>query len=302
MSETNTIEDPTLAEPGPNGTPDGGAPAPQTADDQGAAETEARRMGWLPREEFRGDPAAWRPAAEFLERGRTILPVLQQQYGALNRRYSELENQLRESRRVIEDMAERTRRTDERAYQRMLRDIEQRRTAAVEAGDTAAFQAADAEMTDLRATEPPAGAAGAQNGSGRAAEAPQATTPPPEAIQFINDNPWLQTSPEARADAVAIHGAIQQTHAHLALADQLQMVREKVARLHPQLFSNPRRTAPSPVAPSTPAAVRAQNPHSFDAMPQESKVAFARYVKQLEGRGKPLTKDEWAQYYWENEG
>jgi hypothetical protein len=34
-------------------------------------------------------------------------------------------------------------------------------------------------------------------------------------------------------------------------------------------------------------------------MPEASKQAFTRYAKQLEGKGAPLTKEEWAQSYWE---
>ena len=33
-------------------------------------------------------------------------------------------------------------------------------------------------------------------------------------------------------------------------------------------------------------------------MPKESKDAYARYAKMLEGKGAPLTKDEWATNYW----
>ena len=33
-------------------------------------------------------------------------------------------------------------------------------------------------------------------------------------------------------------------------------------------------------------------------MPNDVKTQFSRYVKMLEGKGKPLTKDEWAENYW----
>jgi len=37
---------------------------------------EARTMGWVPKEEFRGDPSRWVEADVFLERGRTVMPIL----------------------------------------------------------------------------------------------------------------------------------------------------------------------------------------------------------------------------------
>ena len=50
---------------------------PQTeGEDTAALEQEARSMGWVPKEEFRGPETQWRDANEFVERGRTMIPIL----------------------------------------------------------------------------------------------------------------------------------------------------------------------------------------------------------------------------------
>lgn len=41
-------------------------------------ETEARRMGWVPEDEFRGNKSHWVDASEFVERGKTVMPILLQ--------------------------------------------------------------------------------------------------------------------------------------------------------------------------------------------------------------------------------
>src|SRR3990167_11082395 len=41
-----------------------------------AVETEARSMGWVPKEEFRGPESQWRDAEEFVERGHNVLPIV----------------------------------------------------------------------------------------------------------------------------------------------------------------------------------------------------------------------------------
>lgn len=41
-------------------------------------ETEARQLGWVPEEEFRGNKDHWVDAEEFVERGRTLMPILRQ--------------------------------------------------------------------------------------------------------------------------------------------------------------------------------------------------------------------------------
>lgn len=47
------------------------------ADEQPVVEVEARAMGWVPREEFRGAEDKWVDADAFVERGRSVLPILQ---------------------------------------------------------------------------------------------------------------------------------------------------------------------------------------------------------------------------------
>lgn len=51
----------------------------QVNDDAGqaAVEAEARRMGWVEKEAYRGPEANWRDAATFVQRGKEILPIVQ---------------------------------------------------------------------------------------------------------------------------------------------------------------------------------------------------------------------------------
>jgi hypothetical protein len=286
------------------------------------AEAQARRMGWVPRGEFRGDAEKWRPAREFLDRGMTLLPVLQQQYRALDGRYATMQAQLRDSQQALSDLTERTRRADERAYQRATREIETRRQAAVASGDTTAFATADRELQDLRDNAPPPArtadappAAQTRDGGerdggprdgvprndvpGDGARAGQA--PPAEILAFVQANPWFASHDEARQDAIAIQSAVDRQHPGLSLSERLEITRRKVRQLHPALFENRRREAPASVSPSRGEGGRGANPRGFEALPAEVRREYDRYARALTGKGKPLTKDEWAGYYWENE-
>lgn len=278
--------------------------------DEGRSDTEAqaRRMGWVPREEFRGDVNNWRPAAEFLDRGMNLLPVLQQQYRSLEGKHSRLEGQYEQSQRTLMDLTERMRRTDERAYKRAMRDLEARRAQAVQNGDTEAFREVETEMSELRESAPPPAATQTERGPAPADQTPPAPRPqqtqtvvPPEVERWVQDNQWFQTNAEARQDAIAIQQSIDQQYPHLSLTERLAKTRQKISAMHPALFENPRRSQPPAVGGSTPGGRPPVNPRGFDAMPQESKQEYQRYLKVLDGKGKPLTKEEWAQYYWENE-
>lgn len=58
----------------------GGEGAPGGGDDgaaRAAIETEAKSMGWAPKNQWRGNPDAWQDADKFVERGKTFVPFLQ---------------------------------------------------------------------------------------------------------------------------------------------------------------------------------------------------------------------------------
>lgn len=283
---------------------EGEAPEGVAAPVDGDVEAQARRMGWVPREDFRGDAEKWRPARDFLDRGMNLLPVLQQQYRALDGRYATMQAQLRDSQKALADLTERTRRADERAYQRAVRDIESRRQAAVASGDTTAFAAAERELQDLRDTAP-SPVAWAEGGAPPASPSPapveRVEAMPNEIMDFVQANPWFSSNAEARQDAIAIQSAVDRQHPGLSLAERLEITRRKVRQLHPALFENKRREAPPPVSPSRGEGGRGGNPRGFEALPAEARREYDRYARALSGKGKPLTKDEWAGYYWENE-
>src|ERR1700756_3404810 len=56
-----------------------------------AAEQEAGRKGWVPKDKFRGDPAKWKPASEYLEAGRRFEKNTQRELAELRAKYADLE-------------------------------------------------------------------------------------------------------------------------------------------------------------------------------------------------------------------
>ncbi|MFV2058128.1 MAG: hypothetical protein ACC707_16805, partial [Thiohalomonadales bacterium] len=58
----------------------------ENSGEENQIEERAFKMGWVPKEDFKGNPDMWRPAADFVERGETMIPFL-------NRRIRGLEQQ-----------------------------------------------------------------------------------------------------------------------------------------------------------------------------------------------------------------
>jgi len=68
---------------------DGDTP-PRENDAEAIAEEEAGRKGWVPKEKYRGDPAKWKPASQFLEDGKRYNKTLETRLERLERENEEL--------------------------------------------------------------------------------------------------------------------------------------------------------------------------------------------------------------------
>ena len=72
-------------------------------------EVEARTLGWVPQEEWKGDASHWVDAKTFLERGRSVMPILQSnnkrlqgQIEQMASRMASMENSLKAANATIE--------------------------------------------------------------------------------------------------------------------------------------------------------------------------------------------------------
>lgn len=69
-------------------------PAPETIE-------KARRMGWVPQEEFHGDKTKWRGADEYVARGEEMLPIIKANERKLLNEVGTLRGQLAETRQLL---------------------------------------------------------------------------------------------------------------------------------------------------------------------------------------------------------
>lgn len=296
-------------------------PEAGAAPDAARTEASASAQGWRPKEQWQGDPDKWVDAAEFLRRGFESPAILadrtRRMEGQLNGVRSELADtrtKLGEALETINLTTEMMRTADKRAYDRALREIQEKRQAAVASGDEGAFQRADAEMEELRKTEPKAATARQPNGA--AQPTPGAAAPvaePLEVASWKRDNQWYNQDAEMQSFADGVHISLLRSSPGMTMGENLASVRRQVERAYPDRFDRAgpsarepdgdggsrRGDAPAVVPSGEPSGSGSRTPRrNFDSMPKESKDAYGRYAKQLEGKGKPLTKDEWSESYW----
>jgi hypothetical protein len=221
-------------------------------------EDKARKMGWTPKEEFKGDPDKWRDAAEFVERGENMLPIVRATVKKQELKIAELEQTIRE-------FAEHHTKTEQRAYEKAFKDLKAKQIEAVAAGDAKAFAEVDAEMAALHK---------------EAAEKPKIKTPQqtsdPVYDEWASRNRWIEDRTlEKEAEAQAIY--LRERGDKRIGADFLDAVKERVKKEFPDKFENPRRNAAQSVESSAPAAKKGGK--TYADMPAEARAACDRMAK-----------------------
>lgn len=233
-------------------------------------EARARRMGWSPRENWRGDASRWVDASTYVERAESSFPVLQERYAALDSRFQKTEAELAGTRErlneVLETVQQQTEVLDEfrifaskgeeRAYNRARREIEGKMAQAVAEADTVGFNAAREELNELGAPpaaptprqvverKPPETPAAVATPAPAAPAAPAADTPiepAPELKTWMTNNMWfVQGSPvydrAAASFAITEDTLLAEEQPTLSVADRLVEVTRRVKARFPKKF------------------------------------------------------------------
>jgi hypothetical protein len=86
-------------------------------------EIEARNQGWMPQDEWQGDPDKWRPAKEYVDRGELL------------RRIEGQSKSLKETQQALKQLADMHKKVREVEYTRALTDLKTQKKAAMVEGD-----------------------------------------------------------------------------------------------------------------------------------------------------------------------
>lgn len=231
--------------------PMGGAEA---APQELPAEDRALTMGWVPLEQFKGDPSRWVDAETFVKRGEEFLPFLK----AANKR---LEKELDTVKKSVKEFAEFHSKTEARAYERAMRDLEARQAAATEAGDVEAVREITQEIVTL----------------GKDVKAPTDEAAEAKALldSWIAENSWYTKDAVMRGAAFAI--ADELAAEGIKDGAQLAEVAKRIKAEFPHKFENAKRREPGAVEGSTQAVKRGKGRAD---LPADARAAMDRWVKQ----------------------
>lgn len=251
-------------------------------------EERARAQGWVPKEEFKGDQARWRPAEEFVKRGEEIASFRPEVVRKLEAKVAGLERQ-------IDRNAEFYTKQQERAYQRALDQVRKDMEAAVETGDKDAFKAAQKQEDALRKE-----VADAKPQKDAAPQVDDGTR------EWLEENTWFDAPAigqkgNKRATAYALAVAQEAEEEGLKGAALYSRVTKEVKERFPDLFENPSRRQPSPVEGADAGRPRAANGKGRTAadLPAEARRIMKETVERMQKKNPKYSESDWlAQYEW----
>ena len=211
-------------------------------------EERAYKMGWVPKESFKGDPAKWRPADEFVERGEMLIPILNKKIRTLEQRQKDKDESFT---KYLGDM-----RT--KLHSQKLDEHESRKRQAVEEGDTDAY--------NRLSNDPPKN----ELPEYKAPEAPD----DPVFDDWVVENDWYKSDYDKYQEAEQFGRYLRNTRPELVGRDYLDEVSKHVR----EKFSNPNRDKASTVEGGTQKA-KVVSGKLFNTLENEAKAAFNAFVR-----------------------
>lgn len=239
--------------------------------DNSVVEAEARQMGWVPEEEFRGDTSKWRSADEFVERGREILPIVLKNKQELLDKNRVLESELKEMKVAIEDFKEYRKADKDRMYKQAMNDLKAKKKEAIETGDGEMAVVLDDAIDELRDSQ--------AEEKVQKVEKPEQGKVDPEFLKWVESNDWYAKDAVLQHASNAAGVEVQVEFPGLQGKAFLDKVTEKVKARYPEKFGNTRRENSSSVEAGG-GGTRTSKKQSYANLPADAQAACDRFVKQ----------------------
>jgi hypothetical protein len=236
----------------------------------------ARGQGWVPQEEWDGDPTQWRDAQVFLERGEYFKTMGTQR------------KQIDKLNAVVEKMANIQASTREDERQKVLQELSDKKVSAMEDGEFERVATIDNEMSKIRSE--PAMAVPSIEG-----QTEQKYTQD-QIANYIDNNSWYRTNSDMRQYADSIAVGFRSSNPNATIDDVLEYTDSEVKIRYPEQFGKQVPSA-SPVASTRrttkPGPNGAQKRKTLDDLPAGSREMYAQIGQSFVDAGAVDSIDEY---------
>lgn len=192
------------------------------------AEKTAMAKGWVPKDQWKGDPDAWRPAKEFNDRGELIGKIMASQ------------REIEQLKQAVQFMTTQQRKAYLQGFENATKQLLARRDAALDEGDLKTAQQINDRLQEVREAHKEA-----------KQEVRVAQSQPQESSYFKEwaaNNTWYGTDRTLTLHAEALGVAFKEENPNSTESDMLQYVEREIKKefAHRLTKSAPSRAAPNP--------------------------------------------------------
>lgn len=274
-----------------------GAPNAERAD----IEARARRAGWRPQGEYKGQADRWVDADAFLQIAEEEMPVLKERNRHLDRKVGQLTRNVEQTNAMLHELRQMASKSEERAYERAKLELQQQQRAAVESGDAASYDSIAGRLEALEKEKPkPA-----------PAPVPVVNEDVQELHAWVGKQAWWNTDTRLTKAVTDMHSVIMQSNPGMSQMDALQKTIRVLKEDYPDQLGvkkpvpagqeegeggNPLRDQPSTVGSSQLGAGPARRrgkPTKISDLPREdqpaARTAFAKFQRGM----KDFTEEEY---------
>lgn len=222
----------------------GNSNANQSAD--ASDEASASKIGWVPSDQWKGDPAKHKSAKDFLEATRTSLPLVKAQRDRLQSQVEELQGVVLKNQNDMKTVVSVLSNQFQEKIKQQREEMDARYAEAVALGDRDAIRASMKEQRDFEAAQRQAATQATQAAP---AQTQQAAPVPQFFTDWLERNTWFRSDKEAAAAAQAISVVLEKDgYTGKAL---LEKTEERMRERMPGLFAEEQRGRESRVEGAT---------------------------------------------------
>ncbi len=208
------------------GQVEAGQEAVENIEEQGAGQTEvtpsvskydaeARTQGWVPKEEWDGDPDDWTDSREFVKRGELFHKISNQS------------GELKELRKAMQGLVEHHNKVKDTEFKRALDYLKTEKKKALEDGNADQLIAVDDAIEQLKDEQSKAKTTSTQQ---------EAKGPTPVFVDWVKQNAWYASDQDMRAFADDIGVGYYNRNPGVSEGDLYKVVKERVMKAFPEKF------------------------------------------------------------------
>jgi hypothetical protein len=256
-------------------------------------EKNARHFGWVPLEEFRGNPDTWVDAETFEKRGKEINPILRSNNERLKKELQEAtskhDKEIAELRAAAEEFKTFQKESFEKKQKQLqdeLQSLKVQRKEAMRENDVDLVEEIEDRMEAVKEEQ---------------SVKPVEKTPEPQKAaeivldpslkSWMGDNEWFGVDVENTEIVNVLGAAVRRQFPNLTGKEFLDKLDERIEQRLPELRGNKSSQRES-VDSSTTRGSSQTKKKSYENLPSDAKAACDKYVKQ-----KLMTKEEYISMY-----